>query len=61
GLQVDVRRALKFKGFTNLNHLIEEATFVEQEILQNEPNVVFSPSARYNVGCKSLFLLCNPQ
>uniref|UniRef100_A0A915JIN6 Uncharacterized protein n=1 Tax=Romanomermis culicivorax TaxID=13658 RepID=A0A915JIN6_ROMCU len=60
GLQADVRKTLKFKRFTNLNHLIEEATFVEQEILWDEANVVFSPSARYNVGLPEPVLALQP-
>uniref|UniRef100_A0A915JAV6 Uncharacterized protein n=1 Tax=Romanomermis culicivorax TaxID=13658 RepID=A0A915JAV6_ROMCU len=60
GLQADVRKALKFKRFTNLNHLIEEATFVEQEILRDEANMVFSPLARYNVGLQEPVLSLKP-
>uniref|UniRef100_A0A915KHG7 Uncharacterized protein n=1 Tax=Romanomermis culicivorax TaxID=13658 RepID=A0A915KHG7_ROMCU len=44
-IRADVRKVLKFKRFTDLNHLIEEATFVEQEILWDGANVVFSPAA----------------
>uniref|UniRef100_A0A915JN12 Uncharacterized protein n=1 Tax=Romanomermis culicivorax TaxID=13658 RepID=A0A915JN12_ROMCU len=56
----DVRKALKFKRFTNLNHLIEEAAFMGQEILRDEANVVFSPSARYNVGLQKPVLALEP-
>uniref|UniRef100_A0A915L3P0 Uncharacterized protein n=1 Tax=Romanomermis culicivorax TaxID=13658 RepID=A0A915L3P0_ROMCU len=38
----------------------QKATFMEQEILRDEANVVFSPSARYNVGLQELVLALQP-
>uniref|UniRef100_A0A915I6I2 Retrotransposon gag domain-containing protein n=1 Tax=Romanomermis culicivorax TaxID=13658 RepID=A0A915I6I2_ROMCU len=50
GLQTDVRRALKLKWFPDLKSLIDAATFVEQEILRDESNIIPCTAAKYATG-----------